>query len=213
MNKHALGLLVLPILAFIAAFAVQPMLPEKIAIHWDISGTANGFASSSAIYLLPAIMLILAIVFWVLPKIEVFQKNLQQAIDAYWVVGIAVQAMLFLLFVVTTLSNLDYQIPITQTILILVGLLFIVLGRLLPRFKRNFLVGIRTPWTLANDTVWDKTHQFGAKMFPAAGVVLMLTAITSAELWPYLLGAAFGLLLCPIMYSYLEYRKNPKNQL
>jgi uncharacterized membrane protein len=162
---------------------------------------------------LPAIMIVLAIVFWGMPKLEVFKQNLEHAKTAYWTVALTVQALLFLIFVVTLLANLGYAIPMTQTILGLVGAMFILLGRLLPRFKRNFLIGIRTPWTLSNDQVWEKTHAFGAKTFLAAGIVFLLTAITGAELWAYLLGLGFALLLLPIVYSYLEYRKNPKNQL
>jgi uncharacterized membrane protein len=64
----------------------------------------------------------------------------------------------------------------------LVGLLFIFIGNLSPKFKPNYFVGIRTPWTLANEDVWKKTHRFGGKVFVITGLLLLLVPVVPAAI-------------------------------
>jgi uncharacterized membrane protein len=91
------------------------------------------------------------------------------------------------------------------------GILFIFVGYMLKQAKRNFFIGIRTPWTLSSDTVWDKTHQLGSVLFMASGVLAFIGSFFGGM-------AAFWMLMVPLLgstlflfiYSYILYRNETK---
>ncbi|MEL7298668.1 MAG: SdpI family protein, partial [Pseudomonadota bacterium] len=87
-----------------------------------------------------------------------------------------------------------------------VGLLFVVLGNYMGKLRKNFFIGIRTPWTLASDEVWARTHRLGGYLFVAAGIGLMLSAFIGMNAW-LITTLALGAGLIPVAYSFLLYRK------
>jgi len=68
-------------------------------------------------------------------------------------------------------ANLGYEFNMVQMMVPGLGILFYLLGVVLGKAKRNWFVGIKTPWTLSSDKVWDKTHVLGGKLFKIAGVI------------------------------------------
>jgi uncharacterized membrane protein len=89
------------------------------------------------------------------------------------------------------------------------GLMFMVIGNLLPKCKRNRSIGIKVPWALADDENWNKTHRFAGKVWVLGGAVMMASAVLGS----FVLFFVISLLMCivPTLYSYLFYRKNKKN--
>ncbi len=212
MNKRILVLILVPIIALIVAFMAEPLLPAQIATHWGFGNEPDGFSSKNNIYFLPLLLFGLAALFWGLPKLEVFNENLQKSENAYWTIVLTIQILLFVIFLLMLLFNLGYAIPMSRSILFLVGLMLAILGTQLTGLRRNFIAGIRTPWTIANDQVWNKTHQFGRKTFIAGGLIFMLTALTDSTAAIILIAIAILFFISPVVYSYLEYRKNPVNE-
>jgi uncharacterized membrane protein len=94
----------------------------------------------------------------------------------------------------------------------LVCLFYVYLGNLFTTLKPNYFVGIRTPWTLENETVWRKTHHFGGRVWVAGGLVLAVVTLLLPKT------AAFVVFICgtlclglgPIIYSYWSYRQIQK---
>jgi uncharacterized membrane protein len=88
------------------------------------------------------------------------------------------------------------------------GGLFVGVGVLLRRARLNWFMGIRTPWTLSSEEVWDRTHEVGGRLFMVSGALAALGAFTEGWL-------ALTLILVPILfsgiylvyYSYSEYRR------
>jgi uncharacterized membrane protein len=76
--------------------------------------------------------------------------------------------------------------------------------------KKNWFVGIRTPWTLSSENVWEKTHKIGAKLFKAAGITALLGVLAPAYSFFFILGPILAASLYLVLYSYLEYRKEKK---
>jgi uncharacterized membrane protein len=76
--------------------------------------------------------------------------------------------------------------------------------------KRNFFIGIRTPWTLSSDRVWDETHKLGARMFIAGGVITVISAFFGENgIW-LMLVAMLAAAFVPVVYSYILWRReNP----
>ena len=91
------------------------------------------------------------------------------------------------------------------------GVVFIFIGYMLRQAKRNFFIGIRTPWTLSSDMVWDKTHQLGSILFMASGALAIIGSFFGGM-------TAFWLFFVPLMastvvlvvYSYILYRSETK---
>ena len=91
------------------------------------------------------------------------------------------------------------------------GFLFIFIGFMLRKAKRNFFIGIRTPWTLSSDTVWDKTHQLGAVLFMASGVLAFIGGLFGGmtAFW-FLFVPLIGSTIFLLVYSYVLYQRETK---
>ena len=85
--------------------------------------------------------------------------------------------------------------------------MLIGVGQLVKRAKRNYFIGIRTPWTLNREQNWDATHTLGARMFTAAGIVTIFSAFLGEEgIW-VMLAAVLVAAFVPILYSDLLWRR------
>jgi uncharacterized membrane protein len=86
--------------------------------------------------------------------------------------------------------------------------LFIVIGNLLPRARPNWFVGIRTPWTLSSDRVWEKTHRFGGRVFVAGGILITIAGFLLVQ-WAHAVLFTVVLLCAAsvLIYSYLEWKR------
>ena len=90
----------------------------------------------------------------------------------------------------------------------LIGLIFIIVGNYLPKCKKNSTIGIRIPWTFSSEENWNKTHRFGGKVFVVCGLVMMCSIFIPGKMGEIVLvGSMFIMILLPIIYSYLFYRK------
>ena len=98
--------------------------------------------------------------------------------------------------------------PALTVMKLLVGGLFVVIGNYLGKVRRNFFVGIRTPWTLTSDEVWARTHRVGGWLFVLAGIAIIASAGSSRLVLPLVLLASVGTAaLISVAYSYLVYRR------
>jgi Predicted integral membrane protein len=124
--------------------------------------------------------------------------------------GIIVSIMLFLLgmHIIILRAALGLPVAMQRVVPVGVGVLFVVIGNLLPRARPNWFVGIRTPWTLSSDRVWEKTHRFGGHVFVAGGIVIVLAALAMTQ-WAHIVLVTV-VLLCTasvLTYSYVEWKR------
>jgi len=193
----------------IASAIVYPRLPEMAASHWNAAGQVDDTMPRFwAAFLMPLISVGLLLLFLAIPAIDPMKANIAK-FGSYYNAFIAL-IIVFMLFihVVTLVWNLGYdQFNIGNAILPAVGLILVFAGVMMMKAKRNFFIGIRTPWTLSNDTVWEETHKLGGKLFIAAGIITVLTIFLGEDgIWimlPVALLAAF----IPIVYSYVLWRR------
>jgi uncharacterized membrane protein len=113
----------------------------------------------------------------------------------------------------TPIWNLGYDnFDIGMAIMPAICLFFIFLGALMRRAKRNFFIGIRTPWTLSSDTVWEKTHALGSKLFIAAGILSLLTLpLGEYWFWAFMILVLIAAII-PIVYSYVLWKRETSPQ-
>jgi uncharacterized membrane protein len=195
--------------AFIASAAVYPNLPARIPTHWDMAGQVNGWSSRTwGAWMIPVIMIVLwAMLRW-LPTIDPRGSNYAKFGGAFE--GIIVSVMLFMLgvHVIALRAALGLPVAVERVMPLGVGVLLIVIGNLLPRARSNWFVGIRTPWTLSSDRVWEKTHRFGGHLLVAGGIIIVAAALLAGK-WahPVLIATVVACSLAVVIYSYVEWRR------
>ncbi len=201
------------ILVILAAFYIlslvfYPQMPETMASHWNAAGVADGFTSRCwGLFTMPFIVTGIAPLLWLVPYIDPRKSNIALFRKYYdWFVVLFLLYMLYV-HVLTLLWNLDYRFNMSQLLIPASGILFIFIGILLRNAKRNYMIGIRTPWTLANDVVWERTHLLGGRLFIAAGII-SLTGIFFPEAAVWIMLAAITLAsLVSLIYSWWLYQR------
>jgi len=217
-NKGTLALeiacFLLVIAAVVAAFVVLPLLPEIVPIHWNAAGQIDGWGPSwFAAFLIPLIMAVMLLLWVVLPKIDPFKEHWPHFIEHYWAFGLVLQLFFVFLFAIILSPSFGFQFNMAQVFPPAIAVLFIAIGLLLPHLKRNFFIGIRTPWALASDRVWAKTHAFGGKLFIVFGIIMLFSVALPEWAFAVVIGLALLMLAATFVYSYLVFRKIGKRQL
>jgi uncharacterized membrane protein len=148
-------------------------LPDvPIAIHYGLNGQADGFVPrDQALLAMPGLALCLHLgLFAIVPAIAREGALLSRSAAPYGAISLATIALLTTLHIALVLSASGLPIhPVTVTTLGC-GLLLIVTGNYLPKARRNHFIGIRTPWTLTDERVWDRTHRFAGPLLMAGGL-------------------------------------------
>ncbi|WP_127588614.1 SdpI family protein [Paenibacillus koleovorans] len=152
-------------------------LPEQVPSHWGPGGEVDDYSSKEfAVLFIPGLMVGLFLLIRVLPKIDPRKSNYPKFQGSLHVTMNAVLLMLLAVHGTVLATGLGYDIPIKMVIFAMLGLMFMALGNVMPRFKHNYMVGIRTPWTLADEKVWTRTHLVGGKIFMVGGALLLVGA-------------------------------------
>jgi len=192
------------------SLAVYGRLPEQVASHWDINDQVNGTMPRFwGAFLMPLIALGMLGLFLLIPVIDPMRANIATFRRPFNVFIALIVAFLLYLHVLTTLWNLGLDtFRMSSTLLPAMGLLFVFIGVMLRQAKRNFSIGIRTPWTLASDRVWDRTHRLGAVLFVAAGILVILGAFfPGAVAYWFVFGPVIAASLISVVYSYILWRE------
>jgi uncharacterized membrane protein len=184
----------------------------RVPIHWNAAGQPNGYGPAWLAFLLgPVITVALVGLFAVIPRVEPRRANLLRSSSAYLTIAFASLVLTSGLEAATVLVGVGYGVPITLLVGGGVGLLLAVMGNVMATVRSNFLVGVRTPWTLTSDLAWDKTHRLIGRLWVLGGVAMfMISLFGQGEL---LFGAVIafvvGTVVVAVAYSYLVWRTDP----
>jgi len=201
------------ILSFILGVVMYGRMPEQMASHWNARNEVDGFMSRFwGLFFAPILLLGLFALFLLIPRIDPLKRNIETFRIHFQRFIMLLFLFLLYLYVVTIVWNLGYRFVMIRLLAPGFALLFFFCGILLERTKRNWFVGIRTPWTLSSDGVWDRTHRLGGRLFEIAGVLCLGgVAFPEHAIWfvlvPVLLAA-----LGASVYSYREYQKEPSEE-
>ena len=209
MKKINLAIIIIILFSFCLATYFYPSMPAKMASHWNAAGEVDGYMSKCwALYLMPSITVLMYLMFLVIPKIDPLKKNIEKFRPYFdWFILMMVM-FLFYIYLLTIAANLEYAFNMTTMMLPAMGVLFVYISLLLKHAKRNWFIGIRTPWTLSSDRVWEKTHKLGSKLFMIAGIAIFLSVFVQQwTIWITIVSAIIAGLY-PVVYSYFEYQKN-----
>ena len=199
-------------LSFIVSIYSYPQMPEKVASHWNAQGQVNGYMPKFwGLFLAPFILVGLALLFAAIPRIDPLKENIQKFRKYYD--GFIILFFIFMLSIhfQIILWNLGIRISPNVIIPISIGILFFYTGVLCENAKRNWFIGIRTPWTLSSERVWEKTHKVGGKLFKIAGVIAFIGVFFQNYALFFILIPAILTAIYTIVYSYIQYQKEIKN--
>lgn len=211
MKKGELTALLVIVVSFLLGLYFYPILPDQIASHWNTVGEVDGYMPKFwGAFLMPIISVVLFIVFLVVPKIDPRRANIEKFRN-YFDGFIAAIFLFFLyLYVLTLIWNLGYEFNMVQFIVPAIAILFYVIGIVISKAESNWTIGIRTPWTLSSETVWQKTHILGGKLFRGAAIVSFLGIFFPSIAFWILMISIFFAAGYSVLYSYLVYRKEGK---
>jgi uncharacterized membrane protein len=177
-----------------------------VPTHWGLHGEVNGYSPRATLFLVGPGLLVFAMLLtaalpWLSPKrfeVDAFKRTFTQIMGTIF-------ALFTYLYAVMLWAAMGHVIATDRAIVGGICLFVVLVANMLGKVRRNFYIGIRTPWALANERVWNATHRFGARTLMAAGVLGLVCCIAGWELAPVFLLVAGA--LAPVIYSLVYYKQ------
>jgi uncharacterized membrane protein len=197
----------------VAGLVLWSQLPDEMASHWGPNDQVDGYMSKFwGVFMMPLITFGMMLLFLVIPSIDPLRANIAQFRDVFNLFITLIAAFMLYVYALTLRWNLGYtDFGMSKAMLPAMGILFFFIGYMLRKAKRNFFIGIRTPWTLSSDRVWDETHRLGSILFMVSGVFAFVGSFFGGmtAFW-FLFVPIIGSTLVTLVYSYLLYQREIK---
>jgi len=198
------------LLALVAlSFYFYSHSPAIVASHWNFRGEVDGYSSRAfASFFFPGLIIGIYLLFLILPNLDPKKERYPDFLKTYNVFRYAMVIVLAIIYLATGIYNIGYHINIGVIVAGTIGLLMIILGNYMGKIKNNWFVGIRTPWTLSSENVWNKTHRVGGYLFMIFGLIIMIAPFLPETIGLVLFfGWTVILLVGTFAYSYWLYRQ------
>lgn len=205
---------ILACIPLIITVIVLPLLPDRIPAHYDFSGNITRYGSKYETLIIPIVAIVLCF-FWLLLEKHLMrdaEKGPHNVKAIFWIsliiniVFIGMTAFVLYSAHNEAVNKLGFE----KAAAIAICISWIIIGNILPKIKQNGLVGIRTPWTLASESNWYKTHRMGGKIAVITGSILGLLClfILNGEIGLWIaLGSSIAMIVPMVLYSYLLYKR------
>lgn len=204
-NRYLLLSIVLVLAVAGATLALYGALPEHMPVHWNVHGEVDRYGARATAWMMPGIMAGSLLLFALLPKISPVRFSVDAFTDTYWYCALLVEAMLGYAQALVLWGASTGSAATTHHMLAGLAVFFALLGNVMGKVRSNFWIGVRTPWTLANERVWYATHRLAAKTMVGSGVLGLVAALANQPV------AAVALLmagpLVPAVYSLVYYKR------
>jgi uncharacterized membrane protein len=204
---------ILLVAATLAGLLFWSRLPDPMASHWNVNDQVDGYMPKVwGVFMLPLMTLGMFLLFLVIPAIDPLKANIARFREEFNLFIVLLVGFMVYIYGLTLAWNLGYDgFRMSGAMLPAIGLLFIFIGYMLRKAKRNFFIGIRTPWTLSSDRVWDETHRIGAVLFIISGILAFVGGFFGGT-------TAFWLMFVPIIgstifllvYSFVLYQRETR---
>jgi len=182
-------------------------LPDIVPVHWDAQGNPDGYGSKfTGTFLLPLIAAGVYLLITFIPYIAVYQRNIKSF--HFYLFGFKTIFLLFflVLHIAGLMAASGRQVNMNLVILPMVAVLLYAMAVLMGKAKRNYFIGIRTPWTLASEKVWDRTHEVGAKWMKVLAVAVLVLGFVPNGVY-FMIGLLIAYFSAVLAYSYYVYKQ------
>jgi len=207
-TKSEMFCLGIVILSFAIAVYLYPMMPDRVASHWNVQGQVDGYTDKFwGLFIMPLVSIALLLLFVAIPRIDPLKENIQKFRKTFDIFVILVLLFLLYLFGLTIIWNFGTKFNMIWALVPAFVGLFYYVGILVENAKRNWFIGIRTPWTIMNENVWNRTHKLGGKLFKISALIAVLGMLfEDYALW-FVLFPVIAVSAYLVVYSYFEYQK------
>ncbi|MBO7748844.1 SdpI family protein [Paenibacillus sp. MWE-103] len=207
-NKREALYLLIGLSPAIGALLLYNRLPDTMATHFGPDNEVNGTMGKGAAVLVLALLGFVPLLLRIRRSLDPKRANFQSFGKAFEVSRFGITLLLGAAGWAMVAYNLGYDVDMRKIVLAAVGLLFAVMGNYMTQVRHNYMFGIRTPWTLANEEVWRKTHRIGGPLMMLGGLVALVAAFFEGTAPIVLfLAAILATSLIPVAYSYVLYRR------
>jgi len=206
-GRFMLADLIIIVISFVIPALLYSSLPDRVPTHWNFDGVADSYTAKPwGVFVMPITMAGLFLLLYLLPRISPRNFSISPFQRVYEIFRTAILGFLLIVTIVTLLSAKGSLVPSKRIFLAVTGLLIVIIGNYLGKVTRNFFIGIRTPWTLANQEVWFRTHRLAGKLVVLAGLIFFLFSLFGLDQF-WSIGALITALLIPAVYSFFLYKK------
>ncbi len=210
--KKELPLIGIVLLPFLYLMYVWNQLPEQVPLHYNLKGEVDRYGDKSELIMIPILLpLLIYVIFLAVPYIDP-KKQIQKMGNKYDTLKLILTTFMsaLALFIIYTAKNQTLTNP--NIIFLIIGLLYLIFGNYFKTIKANYFIDSRTPWTLESESIWKETHKLGGKVWFVGGLlVIICSLLLNKELnAKVFLGITIIIVLIPIVYSYILYRKEKK---
>lgn len=196
---------------FVLSASIYSSMPEQMPVHWNIRGEADSFSPKSvALFLFPSIIAGLYMLMLFLPGLAVFRQNIEKSGKSLDGLKLALILFFSVVYIATLLPSFGLRLSLSFVMPLSIAALFYYLGHIMMGIKRNYFFGIRTPWTLSDDFVWEKTHWLGSLTFRLNGILLLLGLLGPAVFFWVLISSVLLNVLLLFGYSYWLWKGSGK---
>lgn len=195
---------VITLLPILAGLILWSKLPDQIPTHWNFAGEIDDYSSKPfAVFGLFGFLLAVHIICFIAMMADPKHRNIsRKSLSLVLWIAPVISVLVGLLIYAAALG---IPVSVERIIPVFVGLLFVILGNYMPKFKQNYTMGIKLPWTLNSEENWNRTHRFAGKLWVIGGLVMALAGFMG---WTWVFVAGMILLsIIPMGYSFLLYRK------
>ena len=186
---------------------------EQIPVHWNAAGEPDRYGGKfEGLMLMPVIAVGMLGLLAVIPRIDPKRMNIERSGKAYGWTMVGTTVFLTLLYVTTTLNTLGYDFELNRILPVGMGVMFMILGNYMGKIRQNYMFGIRTPWTIASELSWNKTHRVGGYLFFAFGLLFTLFGLVAGGSSTWIIPLIVGLLVLTFglfAYSYVIWKNDP----
>lgn len=210
--KKEIPSIILIVLSIFASIYFYQNFPEKVATHWNFMGQVDGYSSKAmGAFFGPVLLLLMYMIILISPYLDPKKERYVEFEKVYKIFRFVLVLVMFIIYIATGIYNLGYDINIGIIIPILLGGLMILIGNYMGKIKKNYFFGIKTPWTLSSEKVWNETHRVGGYAFIIFGILIIVTPFVGQK-WGIItfLSGIIIVTFGTFIYSYILYRKENK---
>ncbi|WP_246293877.1 SdpI family protein [Paenibacillus planticolens] len=193
----------------VGALLLYNQLPETMATHFSVNNEVNGTMSRGMLIVMLILLGLIPVILRVLRFVDPKRANYEQFSKAFEASRAGIAILLTVIGWMIIAYNLGYHVDMTKVILFVVGLFFAIMGNYMTQVKHNYMFGVRTPWTLANEEIWRKTHRLAGPLMMIGGIIAVISSFLSgsAAVIVFLIVILTASII-PVIYSYLLYTRS-----
>lgn len=210
LQPMAVARIILVAAMFVVGAALYGSLPDMIPTHWGFEGQPNQWSPKVwGAWIIPAMSLLFLVLFPLLPKLDPKRENYKNFKKSWDVIQTALIAMFAYMYAVTMYVTFrpEYNALVGRAVVFGIGILFVILGNVMGKVRQNYFVGLKTPWTLDDPEVWQKSQRFAGWVFVFAGLAFIIEAVIWFAILYVFIVAIATIVIAPMAYSYLLSRK------